>query len=93
MCETANLATLPGTLLDWYDVHARKMPWRTGPAERKSGVRPDPYRVWMSEIMLQQTTVATVKDYFQRFVTRWPTVGALAAAEDAYQVGRAKAAA
>ncbi|WP_238368072.1 A/G-specific adenine glycosylase [Mesobacterium pallidum] len=70
-------------LLDWYDRHARVMPWRTGPEARRAGERPDPYRVWLSEIMLQQTTVAAVKDYFRRFTERWPTVHALAAAEDA----------
>ncbi|MEM6305402.1 MAG: A/G-specific adenine glycosylase, partial [Pseudomonadota bacterium] len=59
------------------------MPWRVGPVDRAAGVAPDPYAVWMSEIMLQQTTVATVKDYFIRFITRWPTVCDLAAAEDA----------
>ncbi|MEE2944006.1 MAG: A/G-specific adenine glycosylase [Pseudomonadota bacterium] len=69
-------------LLDWYDQHARKMPWRVGPADRKAGVAPDPYRIWMSEIMLQQTTVAAVKDFFLRFTTRWPTVQDLAAAKD-----------
>ncbi len=51
------------------------------------GDRPDPYRVWLSEIMLQQTTVAAVRDYFHRFTARWPTVGALAAAEDAAVMG------
>ena len=71
------------TLLAWYDVHAREMPWRVSPQARKGGVLPDPYAIWMSEIMLQQTTVATVKDYFRRFITRWPTVHDLAAAEDA----------
>lgn len=70
-------------LLTFYDHNARKMPWRVGPKERAQGVRPDPYRVWMSEIMLQQTTVAAVKDYFERFTARWPTVCDLAAAEDA----------
>ena len=70
-------------LLEWYDRHARKMPWRVGPQERQAGVAPDPYRIWMSEIMLQQTTVAAVKDYFLRFTSRWPTVQDLAAAEDA----------
>jgi len=70
-------------LLDWYDTHARALPWRVPPGDRKAGVMPDPYRVWLSEVMLQQTTVAAVKDYFQRFTTLWPTVGALAAAEDA----------
>ena len=70
-------------LLDWYDANARVMPWRVSPADRKAGVKPDPYRVWMSEIMLQQTTVAAVRDYFNRFTARWPTVADLAAADDA----------
>ncbi|MEI4488114.1 A/G-specific adenine glycosylase [Frigidibacter sp. MR17.14] len=70
-------------LLDWYDRHHRTMPWRVPPAERAAGVRPDPYRVWLSEVMLQQTTVAAVRGYFERFTARWPTVQDLAAAEDA----------
>ncbi|WP_102225870.1 A/G-specific adenine glycosylase [Acidimangrovimonas sediminis] len=70
-------------LLRWYDVHARVMPWRVGPAARAAGERPDPYRVWLSEVMLQQTTVAAVRDYFHRFTARWPDVGALAAADEA----------
>ncbi|MGB1234702.1 MAG: A/G-specific adenine glycosylase [Planktomarina sp.] len=70
-------------LLMWYDRNARLMPWRTPPADKVAGVKPDPYRVWMSEIMLQQTTVAAVKDYFVAFTDRWPTVQDLAAAEDA----------
>ncbi len=70
-------------LLDWYDANARIMPWRIGPAERRAGKKPDPYRVWLSEVMLQQTTVAAVRDYFHRFIARWPTVTDLAAAEDA----------
>ncbi|MBK5911362.1 A/G-specific adenine glycosylase [Rhodothalassium salexigens] len=69
-------AALAGRLLDWYDRHARALPWRAPP-----GVRPDPYHVWLSEVMLQQTTVATVGRYFARFLKRWPTVAALAAAE------------
>ena len=69
-------------LLDWYDRHARVMPWRVGPADRRARVRPDPYRVWLSEVMLQQTTVAAVRDYFHRFTARWPTVQALASARD-----------
>jgi A/G-specific adenine glycosylase len=67
-------------LLAWYDRHARRLPWRVGPRERARGVRPDPYRVWLSEVMLQQTTVAAVKPYFETFVRRWPDVAALAAA-------------
>jgi A/G-specific adenine glycosylase len=62
-------------LLDWYDRHARVLPWRAAP-----GAPADPYRVWLSEIMLQQTTVTTVAPYFARFLTRWPQVEALAAA-------------
>ena len=58
------------------------MPWRVGPAARADGVRPDPYRVWLSEVMLQQTTVPAVIPYFEHFTERWPTVAALAAAED-----------
>jgi len=64
-------------LLAWYDRHARRLPWRT-----ESGVTPDPYRVWLSEVMLQQTTVAAVKTYFETFTTRWPTVADLAAAPE-----------
>jgi A/G-specific adenine glycosylase len=67
-------------LLPWYDRHARDLPWRIPPG---SGQRPDPYRVWLSEVMLQQTTVAAVAGYFRRFTDRWPTVAALAAAPEA----------
>ncbi len=70
-------------LLEWYDRSARIMPWRVGPADRIRGQRPDPYRVWLSEVMLQQTTVAAVTGYFNRFMARWPTLGDLAAAPDA----------
>ena len=66
-------------LLRWYDAHARILPWRSPPGAPP----PDPYRVWLSEVMLQQTTVAAVKAYFARFVERWPTVAALAAAPEA----------
>lgn len=67
-------------LLGWYDLHHRELPWRVPPRELARGVRPDPYRVWLSEVMLQQTTVEAVKSYFRAFVEKWPTVGALAAA-------------
>jgi A/G-specific adenine glycosylase len=65
-------------LLTWYDDHARSLPWRVSPKDRAAGVMPDPYRVWLSEIMLQQTTIATVKPYFERFLTAFPTAEALA---------------
>lgn len=64
-------------LLRWYDTHRRVMPWRA-----PAGVTPNPYYVWLSEIMLQQTTVATVGPYFKKFVTRWPTLKKLAAATE-----------
>jgi len=67
-------------LLAWYDVHHRELPWRVSPREHASGVRPDPYRIWLSEVMLQQTTVEAVKSYFRAFVEKWPDVEALAAA-------------
>lgn len=66
-------------LLAWYDRHARVLPWRQPPG----GGTTDPYPVWLSEVMLQQTTVAAVRDYFRRFTALWPDVQALAAADDA----------
>lgn len=66
-------------LLAWYDKHARTLPWRSPPG----GALPDPYAVWLSEIMLQQTTVAAATSYFVRLLARWPTARALAAADDA----------
>lgn len=68
-------ASLPSKLLAWYDRHRRALPWRA-----PAGEGPDPYRVWLSEIMLQQTTVAAVGGYFHRFVKRWPSLEALARA-------------
>jgi A/G-specific adenine glycosylase len=72
---TANAAK---RLIQHYVDNFRRLPWRSPPGEPP----PDPYRVWLSEVMLQQTTVATVKPRFERFMARWPTVGALAAASD-----------
>jgi len=69
-------------LLDWYDHNARQMPWRVSPQDRADSVYPDPYHVWMSEIMLQQTTVAAARDYFVKFIERWPTVHDLANTKD-----------
>lgn len=68
-------------LLGWYDTHHRDLPWRLPPRDLARGERPDPYRVWLSEVMLQQTTVEAVKSYFGAFLGKWPTVEALAAAE------------
>jgi A/G-specific adenine glycosylase len=71
--QTAIQAADPADLLVWYDRHRRSLPWRAMPGERA-----DPYRVWLSEIMLQQTTVQAVKPYFERFLTRFPDVESLA---------------
>ncbi len=80
MASTATPAraatSLPAKLLAWYDRHRRVLPWRAPPGERQ-----DPYRVWLSEIMLQQTTVVAVAPYFAAFLKRWPDVAALAAAD------------
>ncbi|MEO8530361.1 MAG: A/G-specific adenine glycosylase [Deltaproteobacteria bacterium] len=75
--------SLASELLQWYDVHARDLPWRMPPR----GARPDPYHVWLSEIMLQQTTVAAVAAYYRRFLEVWPRVQDLAAADDAVVMG------
>jgi len=69
-------------LLAWYDANARDLPWRVGPAERRAGAAADAYKVWLSEVMLQQTTVPHATPYFLGFTRRWPTVGDLAAEAD-----------
>lgn len=71
-------ANVSDRLLQHYVDKSRSLPWRSPPGMPP----PDPYRVWLSEVMLQQTTVAAVVPRFERFVKRWPTVGALAAAAD-----------
>ena len=76
MAKPVAPSQLARMLLDWYDRHRRRLPWRAAP-----GVPSDPYRVWLSEIMLQQTTVPVVVGYFQRFLARWPTLEALTQAE------------
>jgi len=77
--DTSMSATIAESLLEWYARHARALPWRVAPG---SGETPDPYRVWLSEVMLQQTTTIAVGPYFGKFTERWPTVEALAAASD-----------
>jgi A/G-specific adenine glycosylase len=73
--QIVEVAGRPAMLLVWYDGHRRRLPWRAAP-----GTRPDPYRVWLSEIMLQQTTVKAVGPYFEKFIARWPDVASLASA-------------
>src|SRR6218665_3802423 len=73
-----DVGKLRAALLAWYDAQARELAWRVGPAARRAGVRADPYRVWLSEVMLQQTTVPHAAPYFLKFTARWPTVTDLA---------------
>jgi len=80
---SGDTAQIRARLLAWYDRNARALPWRVGPAARAAGEAPDPYRVWLSEVMLQQTTVPHATAYFLDFTRRWPTVQALAAAPEA----------
>ncbi len=68
---------IPAKLLAWYDIHRRVLPWRA-----PAGTRGDPYRIWLSEIMLQQTTVQAVAAYYRKFLARWPDVKALAGAKE-----------
>ncbi|MEO6380211.1 MAG: A/G-specific adenine glycosylase [Caulobacteraceae bacterium] len=81
------VSALRRALLAWYDAYARALPWRVGPAGRRAGVRADPYRVWLSEVMLQQTTTPHATPYFIAFTARWPKVEMLAAAPDAEVMG------
>ncbi len=76
------MTNLSDEILHWYDLNARVMPWRVSPESKKQGHRPDPYHVWLSEVMLQQTTVAAVASYFIKFIKTWPTIFDLANARD-----------
>ena len=80
--EKLRFAVLPDQLLAWYEKNARELPWRIGPKARRSRAKPDPYRVWLAEIMLQQTTVPHATRYYYDFLSRWPTVDDLAQAAD-----------
>lgn len=77
-----NSESLRAQLLAWYDAGARDLPWRVRPQGRAAGRRADPYRVWLSEVMLQQTTVPHATPYFLKFTARWPSVSDLAAEAD-----------
>jgi A/G-specific adenine glycosylase len=81
MTKALQALPLASLLLDWYDRHHRDLPWRVSPPMAARGIRADPYRVWLSEVMLQQTTVQAVKSYFMLFLSKWPTVTDLANAE------------
>jgi A/G-specific adenine glycosylase len=77
LASDASPDPIAAPLLAWYDAHARSLPWRSPPGT----AAPDPYRIWLSEVMLQQTTTAHAAPFFVRFVDRWPRVEALAAAD------------
>jgi len=79
--------TLRARLFAWYDANARDLAWRVRPKARAAGVRADPYRVWLSEVMLQQTTVPHATPYFLKFLQRWPRVVDLAAEDDGEVMG------
>lgn len=78
MRKKPKVSDFSGRLLEWYNIHARDMPWRIPPHDHQQGVRAEPYHVWLSEVMLQQTQVATVKDYFLKFTQLWPSIDDLA---------------
>ena len=80
---TASTKKISEALLHWYDAHARVLPWRNPPGAALPDDPAWPYRVWLSEVMLQQTTVAAVKPYFAKFLEIWPNVESLAAADEA----------
>lgn len=82
MHDTIPAAAAAPLLLEWYDRHHRDLPWRVSPPMAARGIVADPYRVWMSEVMLQQTTVQAVKAYFEKFLSLWPTVEDLARADN-----------
>lgn len=80
--QSAPFESIADALLAWYDRHHRELPWRVTPGRQQAGERADPYRVWLSEIMLQQTTVQAVGPFYAKFLALWPTVADLAAADE-----------
>ncbi|AGA65309.1 A/G-specific adenine glycosylase [Liberibacter crescens BT-1] len=76
----SNCTEIQNYILNWYDIYHRKLPWRISPSNTNLEKTPDPYKIWLSEIMLQQTTVTTAKPYFIKFIEKWPTINDLASA-------------
>ena len=77
-----NKSDIATKLLKWYDVNARDLPWRILPRASLTGIKPNPYHIWLSEIMLQQTKVKVVKPYFESFISKWPSIKDMAEAKD-----------
>ena len=82
MAHLIEMATITKNLLEWYFKNGRILPWRVSPKDAETGETPDPYKVWISEIMLQQTTVSAVIPYFEKFIKRWDSVEKLSQAEE-----------
>ena len=80
MWTDEQITEMRASLLRWYDQSGRTLPWRIRPEDRNSGLKPDPYAIWLSEIMLQQTTVPHGTPYWFKFLDLYPTVHDLAAA-------------
>ena len=80
MKTVSDINAMRSSLLDWYDRSGRTLPWRVRPEDRARGIRPDPYAIWLSEIMLQQTTIPHGTPYWYKFLEFYPTVSDLAAA-------------
>ena len=74
MAHLIEMATITKILLEWYFKNGRILPWRVSPKDAETGKTPDPYKIWISEVMLQQTTVSTVIPYFEKFMKKWDSV-------------------
>ena len=78
MAHLIEMATITKILLEWYFKNGRILPWRVSPKDAETGKTPDPYKIWISEVMLQQTTVSAVIPYFEKFMIRFPNIESLA---------------
>ena len=82
MAHLIEMATITKILLEWYFKNGRILPWRVSPKDAETGKTPDPYKIWISEVMLQQTTVSTVIPYFEKFIKKWDSVEKLSQAKE-----------
>ena len=82
MAHLIEMATITKNLLEWYFKNGRILPWRVSPKDAETGETPDPYKVWISEIMLQQTTVSAVIPYFKKFIKKWDCIDKLSHANE-----------
>ena len=82
MAHLIEMATITKILLEWYFKNGRILPWRVSPKDAEKGKTPDPYKIWISEVMLQQTTVSAVIPYFEKFMKKWDSVEKLSQAKE-----------